>query len=156
MKRNWKRVRPTGLLNAMELNVEHALATRNAGVARIAEGMSEESHHNLYKYLANGRMPLVKLRAFEDACGATFVTRWLAMSAGMLVIDMPTGRSADSNAVLALQETLNEAVGALIQFYSGKADQADVLARLTAGLEGLAFHRENVKKFDQPELQFHD
>lgn len=156
MKRNWKRVRPTGLLNAMELNVEHALETRNAGVARIAEGMSEESHHNLYKYLANGRMPLVKLRAFEDACGATFVTRWLAMSAGMLVIDMPTGRSADGNAVLALQETLNEAVGALLQFYSGKTDQADVLARLTAGLEGLAFHRENVKKFDQPELQFHD
>lgn len=156
MKRNWKRIRPTGLLNAMELNVEHAFETRNAGVARIAEGMSEESHHNLYKYLSNGRMPLVKLRAFENACGATFVTRWLAMSAGMLVIDIPTGRSADGDAVLALQETLNEAVGALLQFYSGKVDQAEVLARLTSGLEGLAFHRENVKKFDQPELQFHD
>lgn len=149
-------MRPTSLLNAMELNVEHGRKVRNAGVDRIAEGMGEESHHNLYKYLANGRMPLVKLRAFENACGATFVTRWLAMSAGLMVIDIPTGRKADGDDVLALQETLNDAVGALLQFYAGKADQPAVLARLTAGLEGLAFHRENVKKYDQPEFEFND
>lgn len=156
MKRNWKRVRPTSLLNALELNVEHGRETRNAGVERLAEGMGEEHHHNLYKYLANGRMPLVKLRAFENACGSTFVTRWLAMSAGLLVIDIPTGRPAGGDDVLALQETLNDAVGALLQFYAGKVDQPAVLARLTGALEGLAFHRENIKKFDQPELQFND
>lgn len=152
MKRNWKKIRPTSLLNAHELNVEHAFETRHAGVARIAEGMSEESHHNLYKYLGNGRMPLVKLRAFENACGANYVTRWLAMSAGLLVIDIPTGRSADGNDVLVLQETLNDAAGALIAFYTGNAPAEEVLARITAGMEGLAFHRENVKKFNQPEL----
>jgi len=81
MKRNWKRVRPTSLLNAMELCVEHARETRNAGVDRIASRMGEEHHHNLYKYLHNGRMPLVKLHAFEEATGAAFVTRWLAMQA---------------------------------------------------------------------------
>lgn len=156
MRRNWKRVRPTSLLNGMELCLEHGQATRNAGVSRIAEGMGEESHHNLYKYIGNGRMPLCKLRAFEDACGATYVTRWLAMSAGLLVIDIPTGRAATGDDVLALQETLNDAVGALLQFYAGKVEQPDVIARLTAGLEGLAFHRENIKKYEQPELQFND
>lgn len=156
MKRNWKRVRPTSLLNALELNIEHAREVRNAGVDRVAEGMGEANHHNLYKWLGSGRMPLVTLRAFENACGASFVTRWLALSAGLLVIDIPTGRPADGNDVLALQETLNDAVGALLQFYAGKVEQAEVLARLTAGLEGLAFHRENIKKFDQPEFQFND
>lgn len=154
MKRNWKRVRPTSLLNAMELCVEHGRETRNASVDRIAEGMGEASHHNLYKYLGNGRMPLVLLRAFENSCGATFVTRWLAMSAGLLVIDIPTGRPATGADVLTLQETLNDAVGALIQFYAGKAEQPDVMARLTAALEGLAYHRDNVKKYNQPELDF--
>ena len=156
MKRNWKKLRPTSLMHAQDLCVEHAREAKNAGIDRIAEGMGESTHHNLYKYLASGGMPLRKLRAFENTCGATFVTRWLAMSAGLLVIEIPAGRSATSEDVLALQETLNEAVGALIQFYSGKAEQADVIARLAAGMEGLAFHRENVKKHEQPELPFHE
>ena len=153
MKRNWKRVRPTSLLHSLELCTEHARETKNASIQRIAEYMSEKTHHTIYKYLENGSLPLVKLRAFEHACGANFVTRWLAASAGLLVIDIPTGRSADSSDVMALQETLTDAVGALLSFYSGKTPAEDVLARITAGMEGLAFHRENVRKFDQPELE---
>lgn len=152
MKRNWKRVRPTSLLHSMELCTDFARETKNASVQRIAELMSEKTHHTIYKYLESGSMPLVKLRAFEHVCGANFVTRWLAASAGLLVIDIPTGRSADGNDVMALQETLTEAVGALLGFYSGKTPADEVLARITAGMEGLAFHRENVRKFDQPEL----
>ena len=75
-----------------------------------------------------------------------------AMSAGLLVIEIPTGRSADCRDVMALQETLNDAVGALLDFYSCKTPAGEVLARITAGMEGLAFHRENVRKHDQPEL----
>lgn len=154
MKRNWKKARPTSLLHALELCVEHARETRNAGIDRIASRMGEEHHHNLYKYLSNGRMPLVKLNAFEDATGAAFVTRWLAMSAGLLVIDIPTGRTASAEEVLALHDLLNEAIGALLQFYSGKTELADVQASVTAALEALAFHRENTKKHSQPELEF--
>lgn len=152
MKRNWKRVRPTSLLQAMEMCTDYARETKNASVQRIAEFMGEKTHHTIYKYLESGSMPLVKLRAFENVCGVNFVTRWLAMSAGLLVIDIPTGRSADSSDVMALQETLNDAVGSLLGFYSGKTPAEEVLARITAGMEGLAFHRENVRKYDQPEL----
>lgn len=152
MKRHWKKARPTSLLHALELCTDFGREEKNASVQRIAEFMSEKTHHTIYKYLENGSMPLLKLRAFEHACGANFVTRWLAMSAGLLVIDMPSGRSVDGNDVLALQETLNDAVGALLAFYADKAPADEVLARITAGMEGLAFHRENVKKYKQPEL----
>lgn len=154
MGRHWKKVRPTSLLNAFELCIDHAREKYNRGVDRVAELMGEESHHNLYKWMATGRMPAVKIRAFEQACGINFVTRWLAGSAGFMAIDVPTGRHGTSDDVLALQETLNDAVGALLQFYAGKADQAGVIARLTAGLEGLAYHRTAVEKNEQPELEF--
>lgn len=152
MKRNWKKARPTSLLQAMELCVDYAREVHNLSVQRIAERMGEKTHHSLYKYLENGSLPMVKLRAFEHACGVNFVSRWNTMSAGMLGIEIPTGRSADSSDVMALQETLNDAVGALLGFYSGKTEAGEVLARITAGMEGLAFHRENVRKYDQPEL----
>ena len=53
---------------------------------------------------------------------------------------------------MALQETLTGAVGALLQFYQGKMSPEDVLASVTGGMEGLAFHRENIRKHGQPEL----
>lgn len=152
MKRNWKKVRPTSLLHAMELCVDYARDVHNLSVQGIADLMGEKTHHTLYKYLESGGMPLIKLRNFEHACGVNFVSRWNTMSAGLLGIDIPTGRSANGDDVMALQETLNDAVGALLSFYSGKTPAEDVLTRITAGMEGLAFHRENVRKFDQPEL----
>ncbi len=154
MKRNWKKARPTSLLHSLQLCTEHARETKNAGVERIAEFMSEKTYHTIYKYLESGNMPLVKLRNFENVCGANFVTRWLAMSAGLMVIDIPTGRTGDCHDVLALQEILNDAVGALLSFYAGKAPADEVMTRITAGMEGLAFHRENVRKYDQPEFDF--
>ncbi len=153
MKRNWKKVRPTSLLHSLELCTDHGRETRNYSVERIAESMCEKTHHTIYKYLEGGTMPLIKLRAFEDACGATFVTRWLAASAGLLVIEVPTGRAGGAADVLSLQEILNDAVGALLSFYAGRVSEEDVLARVTAAMEGLAYQRENVKKFVQPELE---
>lgn len=47
-----------------------------------------------------------------------------------------TRRSADCADVMALQETLNDAVGALLQFYQGKVSADEVLASVTAGMEG--------------------
>ena len=152
MKRNWKRVRPTSLLHALELCVEYARDVHNLSVERIADRMGETTHHALYKWLAEGGMPMRKLRPFEHACGCKYASRWVAMSGDLLTIDIPTGRSATCADVMALQETLNDAVGALLQFYQGKLSPDEVLTSVTAGMEGLAFHRENVKKHDQPEL----
>lgn len=48
--------------------------------------------------------------------------------------------------------TLNGAVGALLGYMSGDTDRDATLGKLGAGLEGLAWHRENVRKSAQPEL----
>ena len=135
MKRNWKKVRPTSLLHALELCVDYAREVHNLSVERIADRMGETTHHALYKWLAEGGMPMRKLRPFEHACGCKFGSRWVAMSGDLLTIDIPTGRSGDSHDVMALQETLNDAVGALLAFYSGNAQ-----LRLLKVIEALSGH----------------
>ena len=106
----------------------------------------------LYKWLGTGKMPANMIPSYELVCGIDFVSRWLALAAGNLVIDIPTGKVGDEADIQALQETLNTAVGALIRFYAGKADAAETLGSIQRGMEGLGFHRENVKKVDCPEL----
>ena len=56
MKRNWKRVRPTSLLHALELCVEYARDVHNLSVERIADLMGITADL-LYKWLSNGRLP---------------------------------------------------------------------------------------------------
>lgn len=153
MKRNWKRVRATSLLQGLQLCVEHAKETRNRSVERIADLMAEETHHALYKWLGTGRMPLIKLAAFEEACGAHFVTQYLAASAHKLLVDIPSGRMATAEDASALQIALNDAASAILRFHAGKLSKDEALAALAAGMEGLAWHHHNVAKFEQPELE---
>lgn len=69
-----------------------------------------------------------------------------------VVIAVPVGRAATADDVHVLQATLNGAVGALLGYMSGDTDRDTTLGKLGAGLEGLAWHRENVHKSAQPEL----
>ena len=105
MRRNWKRVHPSSLHDALRLCKDHALEKRNCSVERkrIAELM-DVTADLLYKWLSNGRMPVSSVPAYEHICGINFVSRWLA----------------------AIQQ----------------------------GMEGLAWHKGNVKKHLQPEFEF--
>ena len=123
-------------------------------VERIAERMGLADHWSLYKWMQSGRIPANLIRPYELACGIDFVTRYLAASAGRLVIDMPTGRSATAEETQALQETLNCAAGALLKFYAGKADAQETLSAVKEGMAGLAWHHRNVEKHLEPELDF--
>lgn len=151
-RRNWKHIQPTSLRQALELCKDHAKERHNLSVERIAERMGLADHWTLYKWFQNGRMPLNLVRPFESACGIDFVTRWQTASAGKLLIDMPSGRNCDAADIQTLQETLNTAVGHLLQFYSGKSEAADTLVVVQKAMEGLAWHRGNVEKHAQPEL----
>ena len=152
-KRNWKRMQPTGLRHALELCKEHAREKLNRSVERIAEEMGLTDHWTLYKWLQSGRIPANLVRPYENACGINFVTRWQAASAGYLLIDIPSGRNVTAADMQVLQELLNTAVGQLLQFYAGKAESQDALAAIQQGMEGLAWHRGNVEKHLQPELE---
>ncbi|MDF0606654.1 hypothetical protein HZU77_013470 [Neisseriaceae bacterium TC5R-5] len=151
--RNWKAVQATSLRHALELDKDFAKERRNLSVERIAEQMGLADHWALYKWFQNGRMPLVLLASYESVCGADYVLRWLAASRGKLLIDVPTGRQVGAVDIQTLQSALNQSVGLLLAFSTGKAEAADTLASIQQAMEGLAWHRSNVEKNRQPELE---
>ena len=154
-KRNWKAVRAVHLLQAFELCIEFARVERNRSIERIAELMGLCGCSTLYKWLGNGRMPAALIPTFEHACGdCHFVTDYLALSAGRLVIDIPAGKPADASAINAMQMDFGYATGLLIDFYNGCAKADETLAALTVLMVGVAGQRANVLKSATPELLF--
>ncbi|HMS05322.1 MAG TPA: hypothetical protein PKD73_05960 [Burkholderiaceae bacterium] len=152
----WKRLRPASLREAMQACKDHAQAVHNRGVERIAELMGQPDHWALYKWLQNGRMPACLIRPYEQACGATYITRYMAASAGLMAIDMPRGRAASGDDLMAFNGEFADALRLLSEFYKagGKADPAPVLAALRTHLESTAAHHHNVSGFAEPELEF--
>ncbi len=151
--RNWKRVQPNSLRDALRLCKDHALEKKNYSVERIADLMGITGDL-LYKWLAKGSMPATSIPTYEHICGINLVTRWLAASTGHLMIAAPTGRNATAQDMQALQEVLHAAAGQLLAFYGGKAEADAVLAAIQQGMEGLAWHKGNVEKHLQPEFEF--
>lgn len=154
IRKNWKRLQPTGLRQALELCKEHAREKRNLSVERIAEEMGEADQWTLYKWIQTGRIPAIKIRAYENTCGIEYVTRWLAASAGKLLIDLPAGHDASAGDMQQLQALLNTAVGQLLKFYAGKIGAADALGPIQQAMEGLAWHRGNVERHAAPQFDF--
>lgn len=153
IRRNWKRVQPNNLRDALRLCKDHALDKKNYSVERIADLMGVTAD-TLYKWLAKGSMPATSIPAYEHITGIHFVTRWLAASTGHLMIAAPTGRNASAADMQALQEVLHAAAGHLLQFYTGKATADTVIAAVQQGMEALAWHKGNVEKSVQPEFEF--
>lgn len=155
IRRNWKKLQPKNLRDALELCKDYALS-KNKSVDRIAESMGLADKWSLYKWLDNGRMPAVLIPAYEAACGINYVTRWFASRDGKLLIDMPTGRALSTTDVNELQGLLHSAVGALLEFYQNKKPAEETLADITNALSGLAWHRGNVEQHNQPQLDLGD
>jgi hypothetical protein len=154
-RRNWKRVRPTSIVEALRLCKEFAQERNNLSIERIADRMGV-THDSLYKWLATGRMPAIVIPAYELACGCNFATEWLGASAGKLVINMPAGRSAGQADMVELNTGFAAALQLLTDFYAdaGKADPEETLAALTQHLQQVAYHHHNVARYAAPELEF--
>lgn len=154
MKRNWKRVQPTSLQQAMEWSIDHAQEVMHRKVTAIAELMGLENHWAIYKWVQGGSMPTRYIRAFEHACGINLVSRWLAHSAGNLLIPIPTGRTVKPVELAELHQKFVDSFGALARFYDDKEEVEATLGRVTEMLEGLAWHHGNVQQHMQPALDF--
>lgn len=137
--------------DAVEACVLYAQRARRMSVDQIAD-LVGESRWTVYKWMQTGNVPSRKIPGFEHACGAYYVTHYLAAAARKVVIDIPTGRQANAGDIHAVQEACTSAISALIAFGQGKADAPQTLDALTVALERLAFERENVARADQPEL----
>jgi len=153
-RRNWKTVQPLDLRNAMELCLEYAKAKHNRSVDTIADLMSLASKWTLYKWIQEASMPAKSIKGFEHACGIDYVSRWLVVSSGKLVIEIPKGRKGKADDIQELQLATNEAVGALLKFYTDQSDAEATLAAIQTALERMAWHKGNVEKYRQPELPF--
>ena len=151
MKRSWRNYRPTNLRDALRACKDYALERKQLSVERIADYMGE-SADSLYKWLSTGRMPANLVPTYELACGAHFVSDWLAASAGKLTIDIPRGTVLGAGDIQHLQTTIHSSIGALINFYDGKCTEEQTQAALMGGMAELAWHHANVGKFEQPEL----
>lgn len=152
--RNWKRLQPTNLREALELCKEHAREKLNRGLERVADEMGITDRWIIYKWFQSGRIPANLIRPFETACGIDYVSRWIAASSGRLLVDIPTGRNLSSSDVVALHNGFGAALQLLTDFYAQKAQAPQTLAALTAHLEDVAWHRANIAQHAQPELDF--
>jgi hypothetical protein len=151
--RNWKRIYANSLRQAMEFCVEYARVKKNLSVEKIANLMGESSHYTLYKWLDNGRMPAIKIRAFEHVCGMDYVTEYLAHSANKLVLPIPTGRKSKCREINELGQFMTETVTLLYQHQEGTKNAEETIAALTQVMESLAYQRGNVEKEQQPALE---
>lgn len=154
-RRNWKRVRPRSMTEALRLCKEFAQERHNLSVERIADRMGV-THDSLYKWLATGRLPAILIPAYEHVCGCSFVSEWLAVSAGKLVIDMPTGSKGTPEALMEVNTSCAAALQLLTAFYAAPkgADTEATLAALRTHMEQVAFHHHNVASYATPELDF--
>jgi hypothetical protein len=143
---------PTSIRAAFELDRKHAGRYRRMSVERMAE-LRDITASALYKQLEDGTMHASKLAGWFHDTGGKAVIRFLAAQAGGVFIEVPTGRKADATEVHKLQAALTESVGALLDFHKGAISAQDCIAHLWHGMENLAWHQENVRKSDQPELE---
>lgn len=155
-RRNWKRVRARSLTHAMELCIDYARERHNRSVDRICDLMGENSTSTLYKWLATGRLPAISIRPFEHACGCVFVSEYLAASAHLLAVPMPTGKTVTETDVLELQSGFADAVSLLIRYYRGETELDTTRAALDAHMAAVAWHRANVERQGDPELGLFD
>lgn len=153
MRKKTLRHRPTSLRAAMEACVEHARGRHNRSVDHVADLMGIPSKWALYKWMESGRMPALLIRPFERACGADYISRYIAASAGKLLVDVPTGRNITEQDVSALQASFAAATSALLNFYEGETSTGEALDALQDTLERLAWHRGLLERHDHPELE---
>ena len=152
-RRDWKKLRPRSLPHAMELCLAFAKERHNRSAAQVADLMGLPNKWRLYKWVETADMPSRYILAFEHACGIDYMTQYHAHSGRRLLIDIPTGRTMEVEDLHKLQAITNDAVGALIAFASGTCDAEQTIAAITTAMEGLAWHRANVEKHQQPELE---
>lgn len=141
----------TSLRGAFEQDEQFALSRHRRSIKRIAELMSVPPHI-LYKWLETGRMPATVLPSWEHATGGSAVVRYLASHGHRMLLDIPSGRDLVATDVQGLQRITHEAIGSLLGFAEGTVTAEDAMAALLQAMGALAFHRENVKKATQPEL----
>lgn len=152
-RRNWKTWVPRSPAESIRGCVDAARETRNRSADHLSfDYLALNNGSSLYKWQADGRLPLSLVLPLEHACGQPLITRYLAAAHGKLLVDIPSGRDSSAEDMQRLQQVLHEAAGALMAFYGGRQSAHQTLEAIRAGLESLAWHHGNVIQHDHPQL----
>lgn len=144
---------PTSLHGALEADKDEGIHKRRMSVERMAEHYGNRPK-TVYDWIEEASIPANRLKLWFDKTGGKYTIRFLCAQAGGLFIELPTGKQSATHEVSDLQLVLHDAVGALLAYHAGKLEQDACLAKLTHAMECTAWHRENVRKAEQPELEF--
>lgn len=153
MARNWNKVIPTSHIESLRLCKDYAKQKHNLSIERIADEMGVTGDA-LYKWLANGTMPLNRIRSYQLACRCSFVSRYMAYSDGNLIIPIPPGKDIDDTLMMELNQSFHGAMDYLSKFYAGKATADETMDALIAHMQATGWHHANVQKHTQPEFEF--
>lgn len=140
------------LRHAIELCLDHARNHKRLSVDRVADQLGLANKWTLYKWMESGRLPATLIRPLESVCGTDCITRYLALSAHKLIIDMPRGNTAQESEINDTQAAFAAALTALIEYYRGRCDTETTLTELHDVMARLAGHREHVLAHAEPEL----
>lgn len=150
-KRNWKRLQANCMDEAVQLCTEHAAQVLRRPAKVIADLMGVELK-TYYRWLADNSMPVHRLRQFETFCGAHYLSDYLAVASGRVVITIPSGRGAKAGDLAEVHAAFSEAMAALGRFYQDRTGVDEAVAAVNATLTQLVWQRENVAKHATPEL----
>ncbi|BBF86308.1 hypothetical protein DLM_2707 [Aquitalea magnusonii] len=107
-----------------------------------------------YRWMAESSIPLNRVRQFETFCKASHISEYLCTAhGGRVVITIPTGKKTKASDLGEMQGNFGKVVMLLEQFYRDKTDLQETLGALNEVLSQVAYHRENVIKIGQPELE---
>ena len=150
---NWKCIVPHNMNHAIQLCKQHALDNKNMSVARIADHLAITTD-TLYKWLGNGRIPANHVFAYEQACGISFITEYLAHGQGYLLVKAPTGRKAEHKDLNKLQLYMAQVAAKIIEANEGDCTAQDAIDHIKVLMQDLAYQQKNVAAVQVPQTQF--
>jgi hypothetical protein len=153
MPRFYNRKVPTSFTEALRMCKDYAKTNKNLSVERIADEMGLTAVR-LYQHLESGDMPFNRVRSFQRACGCNYVTQYMAHGDDCVLIKIPNGKKMSDEQMLNINSSFHKALSHLTSFYQNAANPELVVAALTDHMATTAWHRANVEKHLQPELDF--
>ncbi|MAD90280.1 MAG: hypothetical protein CMK64_11290 [Pseudoalteromonas sp.] len=149
-RRQWSRIVARSLPESLQLCKEHAQATRNMSVPRIADrtGISTDM---LYKHLGNGDMPASLLIPYMAATGREYPLQYMAHSLDKLVVDMPKGNRSSMPTINHLNQFANQVIGMVMQLEDGSGNHQHVAEQIVLLMQELAYQKLEVERLDDPQ-----
>ncbi|WP_010603989.1 hypothetical protein [Pseudoalteromonas maricaloris] len=149
-RRQWNRIVPRSLPESLQLCKEHAQATKQMSVPRIADrtGISPDM---LYKHLGGGDMPASLLIPYMAATGREYPLMYMAHSLDKLIVDMPKGKKPSLPTLNHLNTFACQVIGMVMQLEEGAGNAQHVADQIALLMQDLAHHKLECERLDEPQ-----